>query len=950
MDDAAARWQRIKNKFTEGLELEGAARAVWLEQLQAEDTELWQEVASLLAAHGHADAVLDHVAADFLQEAPGDEPAERWFGRRIGAYVVVDLLGRGGMGEVYRARRADAQYEKEVAIKLVRAGYDTAYVLERFKIERQILADLDHPNIARLLDGGATDEGLPYLVMELVAGEPIDVYCDRARLALRARLQLFRRVCEAVQFAHQRLVIHRDLKTGNMLVTPDGVPKLLDFGVAKLLRTATAATETTLLHPLTPAYASPEQLRGEPLTTASDIYSLGVVLYELLSGYSPFRASSGARERSGAGRGEPRRPSTVLSRRAAAAISAPELERSCAARASTPARLRRLLTGDLDAIVMKAMRPEPQQRYGSVQQLAEDIDRYLQGAAVDAHRGSWRYRAGKFARRNKAAVAAVAATMSALAIGLVMSNHQAHVARAARARADARFEDVRKLANALIFDVNSAMADTPGNTAARKLLLDRAVQYLDKLAQDAAGNTNLQRELAWGYQKLAAVQGNTTQSNVGEISAADRSLHKAIGLFEAVFRANPASLDDGLTLAMSHRMMGASDIYYPGGRPQIERAVQITTQLERTHKGDARLEAERCREYDLLGYSLDLGGDRLGAVASIREALRLAQALQQADASSERAETVARITVHLGGQLRHVGALQEAEATLAAGVQQYDSLQQSGKTLELTRNTAHARMLLGQSNMLRGHLAEAERNFTDASATVVRLLQQDPGNAMLTWDVVSLAFDQGRLLCISGHAERAPASFQPVLDQYAKDTEDDSGPGAGLVHAWVAQVHQQAGRYAEAVRELHASIDGLKAGPAYADGRTGLAADQVMIGDMLLRLRDYAGAQAAYQEVLSGANVPEALTHGDMATLYAVAGAQAGTGDVLTALARGRPDAQGRAQQLLQACTYYSASDKTWSQIHEPGLYSPDEYPSASPQALRARLAACHRPHAVAAR
>lgn len=938
MQGGADRWQQIKDKFLEATERDAHDREAWLERLKAEDPDLWREVASLLAARAQSNAVLDGMAADYAAPESFAEPEERWVGRRIGAYVITALLGRGGMGEVYRARRADAQYEKEVAIKLVRAGYDTRYVLERFRAERQILANLDHPNIARLLDGGATAEGLPYLVMELVEGEPIDRYCDRQQLTVDGRLSLFLRVCEAVQFAHQRLVIHRDLKTGNMLVTADGVAKLLDFGVAKLLKAADAATEHTLLNPLTPAYASPEQLRGEPLTTASDVYSLGVVLYELLSGHSPFRARTalpGAADAAAAH--EPRRPSTAL--------PPAGLEQISAQRRTTPKRLRRQLSGDLDAIVMKALRSEPERRYASVQQLAEDIERHLHGEAVVAHRGSWRYRLGRFVSRNKVAVAAGVVTVTALAAGLTATTYQAHIARAARLRADMRFDDVRKLANALVFDVNNAMADTPGNTAARKLLLDRAVAYLDKLSQDAAGDSNLQRELAWGYQKLAAVQGNTTESNVGEISAADVSLHKAIALFESVYAANPGSVEDGLNLAMSHRLMGASDVYYPNGRPEIERAVVIIDQLSALHPGNDRIEQERARVYDMLGYSQDIRGERLQSVASVRRALALVQALQHKQPDLKGiAQTVAQTTVHLGDQLSRSGSLREAESTLQDGVRQYATLREHSDNLQLTRNAAHAQMLLGRVSLMRGHVTDAAANFAAAADGAARLLRLDPGNSMLTWDVISLSFERGRMQTVAGRVAGAAADFQPVLDQYARDTEDDSGPGVGALQAWLAQGHFRAGRYAEALQALHESIKGLQGGPSYADGRSGLAEDQRMIGDAQLRRRDYAAARAAYDAVLGSANAQDAVARGDEAALYAVAGAQSGIGDVLMAQAGELKDAGTRAQYLSRACGYYADSARTWGQITEPALFSPDQYPSGNPQTAQARLSDCRPP------
>jgi len=280
------RWQQIRGVFDEVIAIPSGDRAAYLDRVCATDADLRREVDSLLSSDDRAGTnFLNTPAVDFSKAEPSGAPSR--VGRRIGAYNIVEEIGRGGMGEVYRAGRADGQYEKEVAIKLVRGGYDTASVLERFRHERQILASLDHPNIARLLYGGTTDEGIPYLVMELIVGTPIDQYCDAQNLNVTERLRLFSQVCSAVQYAHQRLVIHRDIKPGNILVTKEGVPKLLDFGIAKILDPATSA-EVTLANPMTPEYASPEQIRGEPITTATDVYSLGVVLYQLLTGRSPY--------------------------------------------------------------------------------------------------------------------------------------------------------------------------------------------------------------------------------------------------------------------------------------------------------------------------------------------------------------------------------------------------------------------------------------------------------------------------------------------------------------------------------------------------------------------------------------------------------------------------------------------------------------------------------------
>ena len=394
------RWQQVKHALDEAIALDAASRRPYLERIGCTDPELGSEVETLLKHHLQA-------ASGFLMQPVVDgrtrsqaNPIRSRIGGRVGVYQLVEEIGQGGMGSVYRAARADGQYEKQVALKLVRSGYDTASVLERFRHERQILASLDHPNIAHLLDGGTTEDGIPYLVMELIEGIPVDEYCNLHSLSIRQRLEIFRQVCSAVQYAHQRLVIHRDIKPGNILVTSAGTPKLLDFGIAKIFD-PTNASEATMLHPLTPEYASPEQIRGEPITTASDVYSLGVVLYRLLTGESPYRIEtrSPAELARAITDTEPLRPSTVVARSESASTSP-----SFSNREGSRAKLRRRLLGDLDNIALMALRKEAQRRYGSVEQLAEDIRRYLEGLPVVARRGSWSYRAGKFVRRHKAAM------------------------------------------------------------------------------------------------------------------------------------------------------------------------------------------------------------------------------------------------------------------------------------------------------------------------------------------------------------------------------------------------------------------------------------------------------------------------------------------------------------------------------------------------------------------
>ena len=492
----AHRWQRLQDLFHQAGERPLAEREAFLQDACGDDAELAERVRRLLAADEGAEERLAGAVGTVLA-AVAEEPEER---ERIGPYRVLRPIGRGGMGTVYLAQRDDQHYHMQVAIKVVRRGMDTGDILRRLRQERQILAGLDHPNIARLLDGGSTDDGLPYFVMEYIEGEPIDAYCDHHQLAVAERLELFRQVCAAVHYAHQNLIIHRDLKPSNLLVTRDGVPKLLDFGIAKLLHAEraaeTAVATLTGLRLLTPQYASPEQLRGEPLTTASDVYSLGVLLYLLLTGRPPYRLDgcSPAQLEEVICRAEPERPSVAV-RRPAEPGPDPQpsdLEQLSKHRSTSPERLRRQLAGDLDNVALMALRKEPRRRYISAEQLSDDLRRHLRRRPVIARPETLGYRTAKFIARNRLALTAATLVLLSLLGGIATTTWQARVAQEQRRRAERHLAEARAQRNRAervsdflidVFQISDP-SEAQGRAVTAREILDLGAERISQQLQD----------------------------------------------------------------------------------------------------------------------------------------------------------------------------------------------------------------------------------------------------------------------------------------------------------------------------------------------------------------------------------------------------------------------------------------------------------------------------------
>ena len=594
----AEHWKRVKEILGEALDRPLTERVAYLDEACEDDHRLRLEVESLLIADDDAGAFLNTPAIE----------SSNAVGWRLGPYRTLEVVGQGGMGAVYRAVRDDDEFQQEVAIKLIRRSVNSDYVRSRFLYERQILAFLNHPNIARLLDGGTTGDGLPYFVMEFVDGQAIDGYCESHHLPVDARLELFLKACAAVEYAHRNLIVHRDLKPSNILITGDGTPKLLDFGIAKLLlpdhpRLAAAQTSLTM-RALTPEYASPEQMRGEPVTTSTDVYSLGVLLYELLTGQKAHRFDT---------------------------YTPGEIERVvCEVEPARPSSHNSALAGDLDQILAKATEKDAVQRYNSVEQFSDDIRRYLNGQPVNARRHTMFYQVSKFVRRRKGLVLAAAAILLTLVGGIAATVREARIAQR-------RFDDVRKLANSFIVE-HDAFAFIPGNTAQRGRLVQQSLRFLDDLYRESGDDPQMQLELAVAYEKMGDVEGRADGPNLGNTGAAIASYRKALAMREALAKSTPAQpgAGDQELSALCLRLSGALKV---AGQfaPAIEydkRALAIRERLSAAQPSNLAMIRNLSESYSSIAVGLTQIGDWNGTLQYRHQALAKYLALVSGGARS----------------------------------------------------------------------------------------------------------------------------------------------------------------------------------------------------------------------------------------------------------------------------------------------------------------------------
>ncbi len=927
------RWQQVKNVFQEALECETDQRNAFLDNACAEDDELRREVDLMLQADqgitNPLDGQISQIAATLL---PGSQNVAL-VGRRIGVYRITGLIGQGGMGAVYRAARDDQQYQKEVAIKLVRGGLGPDFALQRFRRERQILAKLEHPNIARLLDGGTTEEGWPYLVMEYIEGQPINEYCAANSLSVAQRLDLFQSVCAAVQYAHKNLIIHRDIKPGNILVAQDGTPKLLDFGIAKLLNPEITADTfgndpaktATAMRVMTPAYASPEQARGETISTATDTYSLGVVLYELLTGTLPYEINTHSLveiERAIC-ETEPLSPSKAVLNRTTQADK-------------NRRRLSSELEGDLDNIILMALRKEPERRYASVEQFSEDLRRHLAGLPVLARQDTAIYRVGKFVRRHRWGVTAASLIAAILLVGIFVSVSQAR-------RADRRFQQVRKLANTFLFEFDGKIQNLTGTTEARELLVKTALEYLNSLAPEAGNDEDLQYELATAYERVGDVQGNPRLNNLGHTTEALASYRTALGLTQSLAARAPQNLKYRRSVAglyfkigQAQQQAGAYTDALASHRQGISLIEPLATQADATQEDLSQL---------IVGYRLMAGleVEWVPAVAAGVEHYRKATEIAERRARrfpSDRAQyQLATLHSELGYALLQVGNPQTSLQESLAGAAMLESLAtrhpnnlvyQQG----LFVSYQHVAMAQGQPlgiNLL--DTAAALQTFAKMQAIAQRMANADAKDQRARDNLAV-----GLILLGETEAVNDPARGAVTLRQALESLRALAATGSDSFRyrllqtealTWLSDAETRHGNIAAALNHLREAQAVWRTLATEQPAEFSVKAQhfdlQQVLAEALCAQGDVDAALVALREALTFAEAERAAKPDDVRTLWRLADCCQRFGQIYETAARRAKKPDERRTAWKQARDWYQKNVRLWSEwprYASPNIFS----------------------------
>ncbi|MEZ5424675.1 MAG: protein kinase [Pyrinomonadaceae bacterium] len=888
-------WKEIKKVLQEVLGLDPDRRKRFLENA-AISPGVRREVESLLELEDEANRMMDLSAVAFSKNFFDDEEnvPDAMKDQEVGVYRILRELGTGGMGAVYLAERTDGQFDQLVAVKMLRREFNTREIRRRFDHEKEIQAALNHPNIARLIDAGSTMDSVPYLVMEHIEGEPISRFCRRRELTLEQRLKLFNKVCEAVAFAHRNLVIHRDLKPSNILVTEDGEPKLLDFGISKLLsgRGNEQTRTVTRLGVMTPEYASPEQVKGESVTTATDIYSLGVILFELLTGHRPFEKEF--REKGNILKAilenEPEKPSDVLAEArsdgalAAAATEQPKtkdapvdeaetlvmeerktLELVRQTRAQFAPTNPKQLRGDLDNVILKALRKEPERRYRTVEQFASDIWNHLDGLPVSARPATFSYRTAKFIRRNKFGVAAGCLILLAILIGLIATLWQARVARAERIKAEKRFEDVRNLANSFLFEITPEIEKLSGSTRVKELVVKRALEYLKNLSDEAAGDARLQSELANAYEKVGGVQGNPYQNNIGDIEGAKASYEKARILLEALLKNDPENPDLKRDLA---RVLGSvGDVNFYGDDTEkatasYQQARQLWESVVSARPDDADARLHLGMTISELGLIEFWAGRNKKALETYDLSRKIFEKLHAEDPNDvEAAHQTANIYIRIGEVLGWEEKAEQGAELLEKGLEMAETLAESNPgDKKIRRTLLMANMRRAENHVDQKQFGKGLEFYRKAEKMAAEALEKDPESARAKRDLIIMKFKVAETLDLAGHSRESLESLKQVLGLQEQLAESDPKNAEhrydiGTTRIAIGDAYYNLKNYDQALETFQTAIknfsDLVAADPENNKSRRGEAVAKQNLGKTCVSLGDLRNRPDLYKTALA---------------------------------------------------------------------------------------------------
>ena len=752
-------WIKIKEIFFDALEKSPGEREIFLDQACHGDALTRAEVDSLLVSELASE---DFIETPAITVSGVLEPKFANAGQRFGNYSIIRELGVGGMGAVFLAKRSDGEFDQLVAIKIVRQAIADNQLIERFRRERQILASLDHPNIARLLDGGVSEEGQPFFAMEYIDGESIIDYAVRRGLNLTDRLDLFLKVCSAVAYAHRNLIVHRDLKPSNILVDKEGQPKLLDFGLAKLVDENLLPDHLqtqTVFRALTPAYASPEQLRGEPLTTATDIYSLGVVFYELLTGCRPYLVEGKSLEQ-------------ILH-------TVDEVVPPVPSSLSTVVG-ESLLKGDLDNIALMALRNEAERRYSNIDQFASDIERHINGLPVSARTNTFTYRTSKYFRRHKFGVLAAAIVLITLLSGIVASVWLARRAEMQRERAEKRFGQVRKISNSLLFAINDSVQNLQGSTPTRELIVSSALEYLDSLAQESGDDVGLQIELATAYQKVGDIQGNPYSANLGDTAGSLDSYKKSVAILENLNKSE-ITTESQISLGKSYRAVG--DIMEVEGNvgecvKNYRRSLEIFEALSAQQADNLEIRDELARAYETLGDGLTrLENGAADELLNYQRNLAIREELVAEDPNNRKfRRSLGLGFVKVGGAFN--AKQPEARENLSKGIVILEDLSNTDST------NGRARREVGFAYYQLGNILTEAELFPEAlesrrKAFIIRkeIAANDPQNMQAQFDLGIAFADLSEAMTNTGDATQALVNArqsQDIMERLSQEDESNA--------------------------------------------------------------------------------------------------------------------------------------------------------------------------------